>query len=131
MKKVEALDVFDATDPTHVAIPDEFGDVFNHIPDKYVNAISSGGVGLTIPFDTTRPCSVCDKTGHTLDNSPVLQNIDFLCNHYIQFKLFLKKQTAATATINQLQAGEDDNYDGTDHPFNEDPTPEDFHQGWE
>ena len=95
VKKVQAVDVFDATNPTHVDIPDEFGDAFNHITDKYVNAISS-----TSSFDTTRPCAVCDKPGHTFDDCPVLQNVDFLHKHYIQFKLFLKKQSAATATIN-------------------------------
>ena len=124
--------MFDATDPTHVTIPDEFGNAFDHIADRYVNAISSGGVTLTTPFDTTRPCAVCDKAGHTFDDCPVLQNVKFLCKHYIQFKLFLKKQSAATATINHLQAVEDDDYDDdTDHPFNEDPTPENFHQGRE
>ena len=52
VKKVEALDVFDATDPTHVTIPDEFGNVFDHIADRYVNTISSSGVTLTTPFNT-------------------------------------------------------------------------------
>ena len=86
VKKVQAVDVFDVTNPTHVNIPDEFGDAFNHIHDKYVNAISS-----TSSFNTTRPCAVCDKPGHTFDDCPVLQNVDFLLKLYIQFKLFLKK----------------------------------------
>ena len=124
MKKVQAIDVFDAANPTHVAIPDEFGDTFNHIADKYVNAIS-----LTSSFDTTRPCAVCNKPGHTFDDCPVLQNVNFLHKHYIQFKLFLKKQTAAT--INQLQAVEEDAYNDTDHPFNEDLNTGDLHQGQE
>ena len=46
-------------------------------------------------------------------------------------KIIYNLSSAATVTINQLQAVEEDDYDDTDHPFNEDPTPEDFHQGRE
>ena len=102
--KVQSLDMFDATDPTHVTVPDEFCNAFDHTTDKYVNAILSGSISSSTPFDTTRPCAVSDNTGDTFDDCPILQNVEFLCKHYIQFKLFLKKQTAATATINQLQA---------------------------
>ena len=95
-KKVQALNIFNAEDPTCVAIPKEFGSAFDHIADKYVNAITSATA-----FDTsTRPCAVCDKTGRTFDDCPVLQHVEFLRQHYIQFKLFLKRQSAARATIN-------------------------------
>ena len=130
-KKVQALDVFDASNPTQVTIPEGLGNAFNDFADKYVNAISSGAIGTATPFDTTRPCAVCDKTGHTFDDCPVLQNVEFLRKHYIQFKLFLKKQTATTAAINHLQAFDDNGYDDTDHPLNENSTPGDFHQGQE
>ena len=99
--------MFDAANPTHVIIPDEFGNAFDYIADKHVNTISSSGISSATPFDTTLPCAVCDKTGHTFNDCPVFQNVEFLCKHYIQFKLFLKKQSAATATINQIQAVED------------------------
>ena len=82
-------------------------------------------------FDTSRPCAVCDKAGHLFDDCPVLQNVEFLRKHYIQFKLFLKKQSAATANINQVQVIEDADYDHIDDSYNEYPTTEDFHQGQE
>ena len=125
-KKVQAVDVFNADNPTNVMIPEEFGSAFDHIADKYVNAIAS-----TPSFDTSRPCAVCDKAGHTFDDCPVLQNVEFLQTHYIQFKLFLKKQSVATATINQVQVAEDADYDHIDTLYNEYPTTEDFHQGRE
>ena len=62
---------------------------------------------------------------------PVLQNVEFLHKHYIQFKLFLKKQSAATATINQIHVTEDADYDNTDGSLNEYPITDDFHQGQE
>ena len=85
-KKVQTVDVFNVDDPTNVMIPKEFGSTFDHIANKYVNAITS-----TVSFDTSKPCAVCDKAGHTFNDCPVLQNVDFLQKHYIQFKLFLKK----------------------------------------
>ena len=42
-KKVQAVEIFDADDPTNVMIPDELGGAFDHIADKYVNAIASAG----------------------------------------------------------------------------------------
>ena len=125
-KKIKAVDVFDADNPTNVTIPDKFGGAFDHIADKYVNAITS-----TASFDTLRPCAVCEKTGHTFDDCPVLQNVEFLRKHYIQFKLFLKKQSVATATINQVQLAEDTDYDHIDDLYNQYPTTGDFHQGQE
>ena len=107
-------------------VPAEFGGAFDHIADKYINAIASAGT-----FDTSRPCAVCDKPGHTFDDCPVLQNVEFLRKHYIQFKLFLKKQATATATVNQIQVAEDADYDHMDDSYNEYPVTEDFHQGRE
>ena len=125
-KKVQVVDVFNANNSTNVMIPEEFGSAFDHIADKYVNTIAS-----TASFDTLRPCAVCDKAGHTFDDCPVLQNVEFLQKHYIQFKLFLKKQSATTATINQVQVTEDADYDHINDSYNEYPITEDFHQGQE
>ena len=76
-KKVQHIDIFNAEDPTCVTIPDEFRNAFDQqIADRYVHAISSAAT-----FDTSRPCVVCDKTGHTFDDCPVLQNVEFLCKH--------------------------------------------------
>ena len=123
---MNAVDIFDAENPTKVAIPSEFGNALDHITDKYVNAIAS-----TTPFDTSRPCAVCNKAGHTFDDCPVLQKVEFLQKHYIQFKLFLKKQSAATATINQVKVTDNADYKHIDNLCNEYPTTEDFHQGRE
>ena len=86
VEKVQSVNIFDVDDPTSVNVPDKNGNAFDHIVTNYINVLL-----LTNTFDTSRPCAVCDKTGHTFDNCPVLQNVDFLCKHYIQFKLFLKK----------------------------------------
>ena len=127
-KKVQAVDVFNADNLTNLMIPEEFGGVFNHIADKYyMNAIAS-----TASFDTSRPCgAVCDKAGHMFDDCPVLHNVEFLRKNYIQFKLFLKKQSVATAMVNQVQVTEDTDYDHIDDLYNEYPLTKDFHQGRE
>lgn len=133
-KKVQAVSAFDASNPTHVHVPESTGGVFDHIVNNYVNAIAT-----TATFDTSKPCAVCDKPGHTFDDCPVLQNVEFLRKHYIQFKLFLKRQSLASATINHVSAESNDGYDAaydtdyddTDHPFNDNPISEDFHQGRE
>ena len=82
-KKIQAVDVFNIDNPTNVVIPGEFGSAFNHITDKYVNAIAS-----TASFDTLQPCAVCDKAGHTFDDCPVLQNVEFLQKHYSIYNFF-------------------------------------------
>ena len=126
-KKVQSVDFLNAEDPTCVNVPYEIGNAFDHIVTNYVNVSSTNNTS-----DTSRPCAVCDKNGHTFDDCPVLKNVvDILCKHYIQFKLFLKKQLAATATINHVQIDKDNDYDSIDCPFNGNTPTEDFQEGWE
>ena len=128
MWKVQALGAFDSENPTHVQAPDGLGGTFDAIVDSYVNAISTNNASA---FDTSRPCAVCDKPGHTFDDCPVLQNVDFLRKHYIQFKLFLKRQSNTTATtVNSIEL-DTDALLNTDPSFEVVPMEEDFHQGQE
>ena len=128
-KKIQSVEVFSESDPTNVHVPDDLNDAFGPIVDCYINAITSGTT-----FDTTRPCAVCNKAGHTFDDCPVLQNVEFLCKHYIQFKLFLKKQETQSAmpaaTVKQVSIDALDDID-PDYSVEEIPYTEDFLQGRE
>ena len=125
---------FDESDPYSVPIPDGL-EFLSDARDRYVRAISNHK-----SFDTTRPCAACDKPGHTFEDCPVLNNIDFLKKHFIGFQLFHKRNSPdaelPSRSVNQLQTVEnptnpfDDEYNHDDPSHNEHPT-EDFHQGRE
>ena len=73
------------------------------------------------------------KPGHTFDDCPILNNVDFLRKHCIGFQLFLKRNSvdnvaapASAATINAVQL--DDPSDDTDSSTDE-PQKGDFRQG--
>ena len=57
-------------------------------------------------FDTTKPCLVCNRIGHTFDECPVLKNEPFLQQAYIKLKSFLKKidQLQQQATLKMIKA---------------------------
>ena len=128
-KKVQSIEAFSESDPTSVHVPDDLSAAFGPMVDCCVNAIHTGA-----NFDTTRPCAVCNKAGHTFDDCPVLQNVDFLRKHCIQFKLFLKKQETQSATpaatVKQVTIDVLDD-DDPDHSVDDTPCAEDFHQGRE
>ena len=126
-KKVQPVCKFDAEDPTHINVPDEVGDTFDTIVDSYINASSTNNTG----FDMSWPCAVCNKARHTFNYCPVLQNVNFLCRHYIQFKLFLKKQSTATATINYVQLADNSDFSHVNPSCGAITPAEDFHQGQE
>ena len=60
-----------------------------------INKVSSNP-RVSIHYDTSKPCAVCGKTGHTFDEFYLLKNHDFMKIHCIQFSL-LKKW------LNQIQ----------------------------
>ena len=66
-KKTQSIDVFHAENPTGVHIPEDVGNAFDHIVDKYMNAISSATA-----FDTSRPGAVCNRTRYTFNDCLVL-----------------------------------------------------------
>ena len=82
-------------------------------------------------FDTSRPCAACGKPGHTFNDCPVLNDVDFLRKHCIGFQLFLKQNPAETspAQVNALQANSPD-VKSPDRPIANN-VDKDFHQGWE
>ena len=83
-------------------------------------------------FDTSRPCAACGKPGHTFDDCPVLNDVDFPRKHHIGFQLFLGKQNTVengAAQVNAMQVDSPD-VESPDGSIN-DASEEDFHQGQE
>ena len=44
-------------------------------------------------FDTSKPCLVCNMTGHTFAHCPILNNVSNLKKHCIIWKIFLARAT--------------------------------------
>ena len=44
-------------------------------------------------FDTSKPCLICKKPGHTFNKCPMLNNVSQLKKHYISWKMFLARAT--------------------------------------
>ena len=82
-------------------------------------------------FDTSRPCAACGKTGHTFDDCPVLNDVDFLRKHHIGFQLFLERNAVedGAAQINAVQVDSSD-IESPDESI-KDTSEEDFRQGQE
>ena len=62
-------------------------------------------------FDTSKPCLICNKTGHTFDqHCPILNNVSHLKKHCISWKMFLaqatrqQEETLHENTVNQLES---------------------------
>lgn len=97
---------FDASDPlASLLVPNEA----SAWAGPYIEGYTVAAVNVeTDPrsFDTSKPCAVCKQTGHNFDGCPVLNNINFLKQHYIQWKLFLARldRSKADATVSQLEA---------------------------
>ena len=91
-KKVQALS-FNPEDPfanfEDRDYYDNMGIYTSRYQDAVINRISTGP---TTDFDISQPCKVCEQTGHTFDNCPILTNTPFLRRHYISMKLYLSQQ---------------------------------------
>ena len=133
-KKVQSLGVFREEDPYTVFVSDDVSSPFEEYVKCYTNAIRSDNLQEGA-FDTTRPCAVCKKPGHTFDDCPVLNNVGFLKQHFIQYKLFQNKQEANmphTADVNRVTFADCDHSNDADSSADEElPYAEDFHQGRE
>ena len=91
-----------------LVVPDDLGRLSEYV-DNYSTAVINNINKDPRTFDITKPCLVCEQTGHTFENCSVLNNIPFLQRHYISWKIYLakehKRQTEAMTNkqINQLE----------------------------
>ena len=116
--KVQALR-FDPEDPfANLDDPDYYDDngiYTTRYQDAIINRLATGS---NTEFDTSMPCKVCERTGHTFDNCPILNNTPFLRRHYISMKLHLSQQRKreqeamsgpdAMAAVNKMEEEEID-----------------------
>ena len=132
IQEAEAIDLilfadesFDRDNPCDVPVPTGLNH-FEGLQNCCVDAMASGK-----QFDMSQPCAACGKPGHTFDDCPVLNNVDFLRKHCIQFRLFLKRNTMedSAAQINSMQV-DSSNIESPDESVN-DTSEEDFCQGQE
>ena len=133
VQKKKRLHFVDATALDNVPtlkIPDQFDTpVFHLAVNNYVNAVRAIHQNPQSAFDVSKPCAMCNKPGHTFEHCPLLNDIQFLKQHFIKFKL------NASCLIRDC-----DNH-ALDSPLkavqqvalatNDDPHQEDFHQGQE
>ena len=83
-----------------------FGSYIENYKDAVINNVNRDPRA----FDTSKPCLVCNKTGHTFDECPILNNVPLLRKHYISWKIYLAKESRRLmeldneAQIQQLRA---------------------------
>ena len=63
----------------------------SHAKKIYDNNIMSIGSKLKRAFDTTRPCAICGKTSHTIDDCGEMQDQAVIRKSYIQFCIAFQK----------------------------------------
>ena len=62
-----------------------FGSCVDNCENAVVKNVNANPRG----FDASKPCPVCQQTGHTFDDCPVLENISHLQTHCIRWKMCL------------------------------------------
>ena len=77
----------------HLEDPDWITDIgpLHEYQDNYKQAVINNINKDPREFDTSKPCLVCNKPGHTFDDCPILNNIAHLKKHYISWKMFLAR----------------------------------------
>ena len=65
---------------------------------KYAVSINKIATDRNLAY--SQPCLICKTQSHDFANCPVLQNIDFLKQHYINFMQMLKKHDRARSASN-------------------------------
>ena len=82
-------------------------------------------------FSSSIPCAVCDVSGHSFDECPILKDIAFLIKHHIQYCLTqrrLKKMTTTCVAVNAVHAAITDEETEDLEARTNDPN-QDFHSG--
>ena len=110
-------------------IPDQFDTpVFHLAVDNYVNAVGAIHWNPQSAFDVSKPCAMCNKPGHTFEHCPLLNDIQFLKQHFIKYKLNASRlirdcnnytSDSPSKAVQQVALASNDDPD------------EDFHQGQE
>jgi len=75
----------------------------NSFSDNYKAAVINNVNHDPRSFDTSKPCLVCGKSGHTFDDCPILSNIPHLKKHYISWKMFLTKERHRQKELEQQE----------------------------
>ena len=83
-------------DPQWIALIDPL----TQYQDNYKQAVINNINKDPREFDTSKPCLVCNKSGHTFDDCPILNNIAHLKKHYISWKMFLARTARQQEEIN-------------------------------
>ena len=74
----------------------------------YDNGIISISSNLNYAFNTTHPCAICGKTGHTFDDCGEMQDQAAIRQSYIQLRIALQKLKGIAASqgrdVNSLRS---------------------------
>ena len=129
-KKLHFVDAAALDNVPALEIPDQFDiPVFQLAVDNYVNAVGAIHRNPESAFDVSKPCAMCTKSGHTFEHCPLLNDIQFLKQHFIKYKLNASRlirdcdnytSDSPSKAVQQVALASNDN-----------PQHEDFHQGQE
>ena len=76
--------------------------ICSHAKKIYDNGIMSISSNLNCAFDTTRPCAICGKTGHTFDDYGEMQDQAAIRKSYVQLRIALQKLKGITEILSLI-----------------------------